>query len=72
MIIQGRHKYVAALYDEDELYDLEADPWEMTNLSKAGTHRDLVVELRARLVQHVQAHERGFAARLLAVSLQQR
>ncbi len=51
----GRHKYVAALYDGDELYDLEADPFEMTNLIATPELKDLRNELRAMLIEHVEA-----------------
>ena len=41
-----------------ELYDLEADPWEMTNLAVDGNHDDLVNELRARLLDKLVSSTR--------------
>jgi len=37
MIFDGRYKYVWNLSDTDELYDLESDPWEMSNLIPQAT-----------------------------------
>ncbi len=33
----------------DELYDLHADPWELTNLAADPAHTGVVAELRGRL-----------------------
>jgi arylsulfatase A-like enzyme len=41
-----------------ELYDLEADPWEMTNLALTGNHEALVNEMRARLLEKLVASTR--------------
>ena len=35
----GQYKYVAALYDGDELYDLDHDPYEMHNLIDSASHK---------------------------------
>ena len=50
MMIYDRYKYVAALFDGDEMYDLEADPYEMNNLIAEPSVRDLRNELRDRLI----------------------
>ena len=54
IIVCGKYKYVAALYDMDELYDLEADPHEMNNLISAPEYAGVVAELRQRLVEHME------------------
>jgi hypothetical protein len=36
--------------DIDELYDLELDPHESTNLARRAGHEGLIAELRARLL----------------------
>lgn len=41
-------------FDDIELYDLDADPWEQTNL--AADHPDLVTELRGRMSAWVEEH----------------
>ncbi len=41
-----------------ELYDLEADPWEMNNLALDGRNDGLVNELRARLLDRIVATTR--------------
>ena len=35
--------------DLDELYDLAADPWELTNVAHDAAHRDVLAEMRLRL-----------------------
>lgn len=45
----------AASYTDDCLYDLDADPWELTNLVGVASYRDIVANLRARLARHMQA-----------------
>ncbi len=51
MVRTGRWKYV---YDStapaEELYDLETDPWELTNLASDPAHVQAVSELRRRLL----------------------
>jgi len=54
IIIQGRYKYVAALYDGDELYDLEADPFETRNLIDSKACEAVKQELRGRIVDHIE------------------
>jgi arylsulfatase A-like enzyme len=49
VILHERWKYVAALYDRDELYDLAADPWELSDLARSPAHVEVKGELRARL-----------------------
>lgn len=44
-----RHKYVWNAFDYDELYDLETDPCETTNLQADPTYQDVKRDLIARL-----------------------
>ncbi len=68
--ICGRYKYVAALFDGDELYDLEADPYEMRNLVNSPEHREVKAEMRGRIIEHIESSgdRRG---RILAYALRQ-
>jgi arylsulfatase A-like enzyme len=50
MVTDGTHKYVFNAPDIDELYDLEADPWEMQNLLSQPEHRHIVRAMRTRLL----------------------
>ena len=54
IIIQGDYKYMAALYDGDELYDLKSDPFETNNLIDSDEHADVKADLRSRLVEHIE------------------
>jgi len=50
--ITRRYKYVYWPYDEPELYDRDADPWEMRNLAGEPALAGVVDELHAVLVEH--------------------
>ena len=53
--------------DEDKftfLYDLQNDPWEITNLATDEKYRDVIIEMRNRMLAHrdswqEQQHEWG-------------
>ena len=63
-------KYVAALYDGDELYDLDEDPYELNNLIDNPTYLKIKRELRQRIIQHIQ-ETNDRRAYLLAYALEQ-
>jgi len=52
-----RWKYVFNGFDFDELYDLEADPHEMTNLAPDPAYADVLREMATRMWR--KAHETG-------------
>jgi arylsulfatase A-like enzyme len=42
-------------YVDDFLYDLEADPWELTNLIGMPSFKDVVADMRGRLLRRMKA-----------------
>jgi len=59
IVVKGRYKYVAALLDGDEMYDLEEDPNEFVNLVDDERHRAARIELQQELVRHMAARAAG-------------
>jgi hypothetical protein len=39
---------------EEELYDLQADPWQTNNLAQSPPHRETLLRLRAAVEQWIQ------------------
>ncbi len=65
IVVTDRYKYVAALFDGDELYDLKEDPHEMRNLVQSGEHAGVCEEMRARLIEHIERTKDRIARKLL-------
>ncbi len=57
-----RFKYAFNAFDTDELYDLQADPDEMTNLSDDPRYAAAKEELRERMRRHIRALKDPIAA----------
>ncbi len=53
----GRYKYIFNGFDEDELYDLEADPWERRNLAADPALEPVKRRLIRRLWEYVRDTE---------------
>jgi len=51
LITRDVYKYIFTPGDQDEVYDLNQDPGELTNLIEGRNHRELVQRLREQLVQ---------------------
>jgi arylsulfatase A-like enzyme len=68
IVITDRYKYVAALYDKDELYDRETDPHELRNVVDEPEYAAVAREMRGRIVEHMERVKDPFG-RLLLYSL---
>jgi arylsulfatase A-like enzyme len=66
----GNYKYIRTLVaaEVEELYDLKADPEELTNLAYDPKHRDTVTRLRKALEDELKRTKCGFADRMPAVA----
>jgi choline-sulfatase len=49
MVRDGNYKLIVCETDPDQLYDLERDPHELTNLAGDSAHADVVARLRGEL-----------------------
>jgi arylsulfatase A-like enzyme len=54
MLRTERHKLVYYPHDVDELYDEQADPWEMRNLAELPEYRSLRADLQGRLERRME------------------
>ncbi|NQT93748.1 MAG: sulfatase-like hydrolase/transferase [Lentisphaerae bacterium] len=70
IVIHDKFKYVAALYDGDEMYNLTEDPYELHNLVGIPEHRVVKADLRQRIIGHIERTNDRRACRL-AYSLKQ-
>ena len=52
----GKYKYIRTLVagEMEEIYDLEADPQELTNLALRPEHKALLADLRAKCVAELK------------------
>jgi arylsulfatase A-like enzyme len=69
MLVDAKYKYVAAIYDGDELYDRAADPHETRNLVDSPEHAPLARQMRARLAEHVGKTDSSREGRKLLYAL---
>ena len=49
LVVTDRHKYVANAGQKDELYDLKADPFELSNLVGDPSKTEILNDMRERL-----------------------
>ncbi len=69
-IHDGRHKYIRTFIEGEveELYDLESDPEELTNLAREQSRAGLVEKMRADTISELRRTGAGFADRLPPVA----
>ena len=61
MVITPRHKYVFNGFDRDELYDLDTDPHELTNVLDDPAYRDVCDMMRTLLYDRMERHGDPYA-----------
>lgn len=71
---KGNFKYIRTLVEGEieELYDLAADPEELTNLALQPEHQSTLVEFRKALVRELRRTDAGMARQLPAVAQETR
>ena len=69
MLAQGRYKYMRTLIagETEELYDLEKDPGELTNLATDESYRAHVLRMRRSAIAELQRTDAGMADNLPTV-----
>jgi arylsulfatase A-like enzyme len=68
MIRDRRYKYVRPLiHDLDELYDLQSDPDELTNLAQKPEHKARVAQMRAQMTAELRRTKCGFVDKMPAL-----
>ncbi|HVJ66469.1 MAG TPA: sulfatase-like hydrolase/transferase, partial [Caulifigura sp.] len=62
----GKHKYIRTLIagEMEEIYDLEKDPGELTNLALRPEHKELLRILRLKTIEELKRTEAGFVDKL--------
>jgi arylsulfatase A-like enzyme len=62
----GKTKYIRTLIEDEieELYDLERDPDELTNLALQPEHRETLSRMRAAMIAELRRTEAGFVDKL--------
>lgn len=62
LLRDGRYKYVRTLVEgeTEEVYDLDADPDELTNLAAKNEHRELLESLRSKTVSELRRTDAPF------------
>jgi arylsulfatase A-like enzyme len=71
LLRDGRYKYVRTLLEGEveELYDLDADPEELTNLAMKPEHRSLVEDLRSKAATELRRTDARFVDSMPATRL---
>ena len=54
MLCVQQYKYIFNGFDSDELYDLETDPFEMTNLAPDPAYADVLRQMAGRMWQRIR------------------
>lgn len=65
MIRKDNLKYVFNAADTDELYDLQTDPYELTNLANKPEHQDTLKTMQQKLSDWMKDHHRSPATQVM-------
>jgi len=49
--LDGKWKYVRNRFDDDELYDLQADSHEMSNVANLTQHQERITTMRRQIAE---------------------
>ncbi len=71
-MVTQRYKYVAALYDKDEQYDLQEDPYELWSLLDEPEHAATARELQSQIIERMERTGGRVGRRLLYAPTLQR
>ncbi|HTI49937.1 MAG TPA: sulfatase, partial [Planctomycetaceae bacterium] len=71
MLRDGRHKYIRTLQagEPEEIYDLDSDPEELTNLALQPDRRTLLESLRTKAIAELRRTDAGFVDAMPATKL---
>ncbi|MEZ6046257.1 MAG: sulfatase-like hydrolase/transferase [Planctomycetaceae bacterium] len=69
MLREGNYKYIRSMIpgELEELYDLETDPDELTNLSQQQEHHQRLTQLREATIKELNRTEAGFVEKMPAI-----
>jgi len=60
-LTDGKIKYIWFFHTgKEQLFDLSADPGETKNLSASAAYREILLEMRERMVDHLRERGEGF------------
>ena len=70
MLSKGKYKYIRNLVkgETEELYQMQQDPEELTNLASSPDHRELLLEFRQSMIKELKRTDAGLVDNLPSAS----